>query len=40
LARFCHRWNLSATWTASGAPVLAPSAYDPERSLQITSTPG
>ncbi len=25
LARFCHRWNLSATWTASGAPVLAPS---------------
>jgi hypothetical protein len=25
LARFCHRWNLPATWTASGAPVLAPS---------------
>jgi hypothetical protein len=25
LARFCHRWNLSATWTACDAPVLAPS---------------
>ena len=25
-ARFCHRWNRSATWTASGAPVRAPSA--------------
>jgi hypothetical protein len=26
LARFCHRWNLWATWTACDAPVLAPSA--------------
>jgi hypothetical protein len=26
LARFCHRWNRSATWTACGAPVRAPSA--------------
>ncbi len=26
LARFCHRWNRSATWIASGAPVRAPSA--------------
>ncbi len=25
-ARFCQRWNRSATWTASGAPVRAPSA--------------
>jgi hypothetical protein len=25
LARFCHRWNRSATCTASGAPVRAPS---------------
>ena len=25
LARFCHRWNRSATWTACGAPVRAPS---------------
>jgi hypothetical protein len=25
LARFCHRWNRSATWIASGAPVRAPS---------------
>src|SRR2546429_141608 len=40
LARFCHRWNLSATCTASGALVLAPSVYDPDLSLQITSTPG
>jgi excisionase family DNA binding protein len=38
LARFCHKWNRSATWTASGAPVLAPSAYDPDLSLQMTST--
>jgi hypothetical protein len=26
-ARFCHGWNLRATWTASGAPVRAASAY-------------
>ena len=23
ITRFCHRWNLSATWTACDAPVLA-----------------
>ena len=40
LPRFCHRWKRSATCTASGAPHRAPSAYAPERSRQITSTPG
>lgn len=38
--RLFHRCLLSETWTAWGAPAVAPSAKNGARSRQTTSTPG
>lgn len=38
--RLCQRCHLSATYTACGAPAVAPSAKNGARPRQTTSTPG
>ncbi len=37
VARFCHKWNWYASWTASGTAVLVAPAFALARFLQMTA---